>query len=522
MKKFVFIFLVGFAASVAHGGTNALTLPAVKPLKLQDALILAIENNLDIKIRQMDIPISEDAVIAGESVFDPLLDASVLSSYASTPAYLASVLSKDLIEDHRGVSVGIGKKSTFGLTSRLSAQTWRLDDTATAYQLLPEQREYRNYLVLELNQPLLKDFGRQINTTDLRVAQNQQKQFEFGYLSRINQIVRSVETTYYDLAKAMGLLKLQEESRELARTLLDNNRKKFEAGVIPVSEVQRAETALAGRDEMVLIAGQQVEIISDRLKDLLNIRDKDPVPGKKIDIDPVHKFDQALPEIEQAMAKAFQKRPELLQQAIEIEIRDIKMAYFKNQKLPRIDLGATLGLNGLGAEKWTASTPDSEYVGNYKDSLKSLTEGDGYAWAVGVNVAYPLGNRAAKARFRQAEQEKSRAIYQYQRIESACETEVKNAWINAKRSLERIDVAGRFESLAAVTLDQEMQRLAQGLSDTFRILYYQDDLIEAKIRKITAITDFNKGISDLYYATGDILDRHLMTARLNPEGDIKK
>ncbi|MCB2184315.1 MAG: hypothetical protein KQH63_19990 [Desulfobulbaceae bacterium] len=51
-------------------------------------------------------------------------------------------------------------------------------------------------------------------------------------------------------------------------------------------------------------------------------------------------------------------------------------------------------------------------------------------------------------------------------------------------------MAQRFENLAQTALDQ-------GLSDTFRILGRQDDLIHAHIRKVNARTDFHKGLSQL-------------------------
>ena len=276
---------------------------------------------------------------------------------------------------------------------------------------------------------------------------------------------------------------------------------------------------MASRDEQVLYARQQAEIISDRLKDLLDIRSEDPLSENMIIPENIRIGDRDFPDMANALAEALVKRPELQQQALEMDNRDMNIAYFKNQKLPRIDLIATLGLNGLSGEKKSDLLPDTEYEGSYGDAFSSMADSDGYEWKVGFTVAYPWGNRAAKSRYRQAEQEKLKALYQYKRIEGACETDVKNAWVGVSRSLERVDVAERFEELAAVTLDQEMERLEQGLSDTFRILQYQDDLIDAKIRKTTAIVDFNKGISDLYFSMGTILDRHQMKAQLPGQGE---
>ena len=51
--------------------------------------------------------------------------------------------------------------------------------------------------------------------------------------------------------------------------------------------------------------------------------------------------------------------------------------------------------------------------------------------------------------------------------------------------------------------------------DVVGVRRYQDDLINAKIRKTTAIIDYNKGVSDLYYSMGAILEHHDMKAQLS-------
>ena len=96
-------------------------------------------------------------------------------------------------------------------------------------------------------------------------------------------------------------------------------------------------------------------------------------------------------------------------------------------------------------------------------------------------------------------------------------TDVKNAMVAVEGSLERVKVTEHFEKLAEITLEQEMERLKKGLSDTFRVLTFQNNLIEARIRKVTALVDFNKGLAGLYRAMGTNLARFNIVAELNGE-----
>jgi outer membrane protein TolC len=92
-------------------------------------------------------------------------------------------------------------------------------------------------------------------------------------------------------------------------------------------------------------------------------------------------------------------------------------------------------------------------------------------------------------------------------LENTVETEVRNALTTVERGFERVQVAERFQQLADITLGQEMERLQEGLTDTFRILDFQAAVIEARVRKANALVDFNQGLTSLFRAMGANLDR---------------
>ncbi|MBE0616826.1 MAG: TolC family protein, partial [Proteobacteria bacterium] len=308
------------------------------------------------------------------------------------------------------------------------------------------------------------------------------------------------------------LLAYRVESRRRAEELLTGNREKFAAGVVPVTEVQQAETAVAARDEQVVVAHQLVEEVSTRLLDLLEIRRGDAQYGASFVTDPLPPAPKEFPSLEQALTAALAERPDLRARFLDIENRDILLAFARNQTLPRLDLVATLGVNGLSGEERDGAS--SDYEGNAFESFSRMPDGDGYEWLAGLRFTYPLGNRAAEARLRQGGWEKRRAIYSLKRLEGTVETEVERALVDVRRGLERYRVAERFEALATTTLQQEMERLKEGLSDTFRVLTFQDDLTEARIRKDAALANCQKGLASLYRATGKNLERHGIVAEL--------
>ena len=508
-------FLVIFFLSnpVSAQENNEDILAGTKVLTLQSAVARGIQYNLDLQVEELNIPISQENVTVEKAEFDPVIEMGISSLEQKTPTAIA--FSEDDFDKYRetGGDIGIRKKFQFGLESKLSFETNRSMNNSSVDALRPQ---YRNIVLLNFTQPLLRNFGTDVNTAKLRMNQNLASQTIEGYMDRAQRIGEEIELIYYDLAEAQEILRYRIESRELARNLLEGNREKFAAGVVPVTEVQEAETAMVSRDEQVIFARQQVETLANQLRDLLGIRPEDTLYKKALVTEEIPGKKQAFPDLEQTLAIALEKRPDIQKQRMEIANQNIKLEYYANQKLPRLDLEATLGANGLSGGERTVSfagdTASSSHEGDYMDSLSRMSEADGHEWYAGLRFSYPLGNRASEASYRRAGLEKRQAVYRLKRLEEITEKEVKNSLVTVNRSLERICVAERTEELAEITLAQEMERLKEGLSDTFRVLIFQNSVIQARIRKTSAIVDFNQGLANLYRAMGTNLKRYDIVA----------
>ncbi|MDY0220232.1 MAG: TolC family protein [Desulfobacterium sp.] len=475
-------------------------------LTLEQTLKLGLEKNLNLKLEALNIPIARETLTAEEAFFDPSLASSMSAQTQKTPADLSIPESGSGNEFPRmhtySGDIGLSKKFATGLDTSLSFRTLGNTTTSSFEGLDPQ---YRGFLVLNLTQPLLQGYGTKVNTTDIRIARNSLEQSSFTFLSRVQGLVADIETAYYSLAQAIEIYRYRLESRQLAQQLLAGNREKFDLGMIPISEVQETLTALASRDEQVIAARQQMETEGNRLKDLLEINSQDPMEIQRFRTEPLPATRSDLPSLERALPLALANRPELEEQRLEITGQEIRIALAKNQTLPRLDLNATLGLNGLSGE--TTGLLSTPLEGNYFDSIDRMAQGDGYETLAELRFAYPLGNRGGKARYQRTRLEKRQKIYALKRRETTVETQVIDGLITVGRSLERVEVAARFQELARITLDQEMERLHQGLSNTFRILDFQDNVIEARIRRATALGDFNRGVAALYWAMGGNLER---------------
>jgi outer membrane protein TolC len=478
-------------------------------LSLQQALAMGLKRNLLLRFDALAIPITEAATVIEESRFDSALEASGSTGYDREPTTSVFVGDRFSIRRIYSGEAALLRSFPFGLSSRLAFGTERLTDNSPITGLRPQ---YRSFLLLDLNQPLLRDFGSDINTAGLRIARQRREQVAFDFLAHAQELGEEIESRYYDLSRAMAVIDFRRESLALAGEMRRLNQERLDAGLIPITEVQEAETAEASRREELVLARQEVQTSYNLLRDLLEITGDSQAAPADFRVAPLPAPVRSQPDLKQALAEAFANRPDLERERLEISSRNINLQFYKNQKLPRLDLDATLGVNGLSGEERQVQFAGIEgrpgFSGDYLDSIDRMASGDGYQWFAGLRFSYPLGNRAAEARCRQAALQKRQAIYRLQRLENGIVTEVRNGLVEVENSLERLEVTEKLEDLAAITLEQEMERLRHGLSDTFRILDFQEGVINARIRRIAALANFHRGLARLYRAMGLNLQRH--------------
>lgn len=473
---------------------------------LQALLTLGLAENLGLRAVLVDTLQAGEEVIARDALFDPEFFAEAFRAQSRAP--LSDPLFGALLRIRQSrAETGVRKSFTSGLRSSLALASERIagDDELLAPR-------YSSSLLLELRQPLLRGFGTAVNSTDLEIARYRQQQSRYLYLQQAQDLALRIEIVYYDLIGARQTELLRQEARELVVDLLAGNRAKLAAGVIPVSEVQEAETALAARDLQLALARQTREQLAHQLNELLNNRLDEPLelaaqlnPGAL-------ETPAAVPDLSGAYATALEQRFDLKSRSLDLKGSELRSAFLENRTRPELDMVVSAGLNGFSGSERAGS--EIAAGGSYFDSYRGLADRDGYQWSAGFTFSYPLGNREAEARARQARLDERQVGYRKQELELAIETELRQRLTELGRTAEQFAIAERLQALAAVTLDQENRRLAEGLSDTFRVLSFQGTVIDAGIDRLAALVAYNKSLARFHQAQGTNLDRHGITARI--------
>ncbi len=85
--------------------------------------------------------------------------------------------------------------------------------------------------------------------------------------------------------------------------------------------------------------------------------------------------------------------------------------------------------------------------------------------------------------------------------------EVRRAVHNVAVALRQIDLAGQARDLAERKLEIERLKLQQGLSSSFQLGRFEDDLVNAQRRELDAVVGYRDALDSLSRTLGTTLDR---------------
>jgi outer membrane protein TolC len=473
---------------------------AILSLTLKDAVVQALESNVAISIEKFSSKIKAEGIIESESEFDLTFGADLSTDEKTKQLASTASSSRNTSEtDNLNFDLSLTQKLATGADYELNFTNSRDETNSTSATLNPT---YSSELELSLTQPILKDYGVDLNKRNIYIAKNNVAISDLEFKSKVIDIISDVESSYWDLVFSIDDLEVKKKSLERARDLERRVKVQVTVGIMAPIETLQAESEVASREELLLAAQDLIKDNEDNLKNILNI-DFESAEGIK-SIVPAEHPEVVAEEItiDEAIKKALSQRPDYLAKKRELENQDILVKYRENQIYPSVDLVGSLGLNGLSGEG------TGKYQGDYGDSLSDTLSGDYYNWAVGIKLSYPLGNRSAKSQLTASRLEKAQLLLSIKSLEKDIITETRQVIRQIKTDAKRLQASEVAEKLAEEKLKAEEKKFKLGLSTSFNVLEFQEDLAEQQRNELKAIIDFNKSKIRLRQALATTLENH--------------
>ena len=350
------------------------------------------------------------------------------------------------------------------------------------------------------------------NKHNIYIAKNEVNISDHDFKAKVIDVVSKVENAYWDLVFSIEDLEVKKKTLERARDLERNVKAQVSVGKMAEIEILQAKSDVASREESLLVSQDLILDNEDNLKNILNINFSSS-EGRK-NIYPSDRPDMIIEKIDLhvAIKEALLNRPDYHGKKKELENQNILVKYQENQTYPSVDLMGSLGLNGLSGDAINVTsgtfTGKSAYGGGYGQSLSDSLSTQFYNWEFGVKFSYPLGNRSAKSQLAASRLEAAQLILSIKELEKEIILEVREAIRQLKTDVKRVLASGIAKKLAEKKLEAEEKKFEVGLSTSFNVLEFQEDLAEQQSNEIKAIIDYNQSKTRFHQVMASTLKNH--------------
>src|SRR5271170_1561865 len=379
-------------------------------LSLNDAVALALENNLDIAIARYNLNIADTDVLRAKAGAATLgVNNGVVQN---TPGGGVGGLGGQVGSGTGGTSLGAGgagvgagvlNGSTFGLgplitsfdpilTGTLQEDRFNILSSSTFSPASPQNTTTANFsyqqgfswgtnlsvgfnntrvatgdapfsplspqlnssFKFQLTQHLLQGFGFAANNRFIRIAKNTREQTDVSFRLQVITTVNQIQTMYWDMVYAYENARVQKESLAFAEKTLSDTKKQVEIGSLAPIEVVRAQSTVAQDQQAVTIALTNLQLEQLLMKNALSrtLRDQtlagaDVIPTSTMEL-PANEPVQPTQDL---IASALRHRADLVVQRIQLNTSEISNKAVRSALLPTLDLFAYYGGSGLGGSQ---------------------------------------------------------------------------------------------------------------------------------------------------------------------------
>jgi outer membrane protein TolC len=374
-------------------------------------------------------------------------------------------------------------------------------------------------LTVGVDQQLLSGFGYRANAKFIRIAQNDLRVSNSVFRQQVITTVAQVLNLYWDYLAYKENVRVAEQALAYSEKLLSDNRRQVEIGTLAPIEVVRAESEVASDQQNLIVAQTSLQQQAELIKTALSRKvDSELISAQ---IDAVDKLPAPspndIPPLDQALKQALQNRPEVEQADLNLRYQSVVIKANRNALLPILDMFATYAPAGLSGLSSVLAPCPSGYTPNgnqclsrqgISQSLSQLFHGNYPDYSFGFTLQFPIRNRSAQADAARALLEQRQLEEQLQKQKNQVEQDVRSAEIGVIQAKAQIQAGVKAVLLAQKTLDAEQKKFQLGESTVFLVIQAQRDLATAEGNEVKARSTYAKALTQFQQVTATILAEH--------------
>jgi len=529
-------------------------------LGLDDAIALALENNLDIDVARYNLPIAQTdllrakgggatrgvagsyqsttlfsgslgggvsnggngggsgagGTLGGTSInsvgsggsYDPNVYAFYGGTNATTPLNYTVVSGVPVETSHFGYfQAGYSQGFVSGTSVGVSEYSYRLSSNTTTSLFNPE---FVTGLSVGFSQNLLNGFGARANARFIRIGRNNLKYSMSVFRQSVIAQVAAVMTSYYDLLADQENIRVAQESLGYAQKLLESNQAQLKMGAVAQYDVLRTQEEVANQQQLLLTAGNTISQDAQSLK--AKITKTFTGQLATVDIAPTDKLPEPhpddVPALEEALKEAAAHRPEIEQADLNLRNQEYTIQGTRNALLPSVQVFGTYSFTGLGG----ALRPTFANV--FDDAYPNIS--------YGVQVSFPFRNRQAQADAARAVLEQRQLQMKLQDAKNQAVWDVSKAVSAVEQARTTLNATLKVAAVSRQVLDMQQQKFTLASATVEDVITAQRNLATAEGYVVRDRAAYAKALIQYEQATGTLLERNHIEMSEAVEGDVHR
>jgi outer membrane protein TolC len=438
-------------------------------LTLMDAVFLSIRNNPQIQSNQAERVSQKYELVVAKHEFVPQFELKSDFDYSKTS------------NGESDITKEINPFASISLKTILGTEFALESDSNFSHGNYPVSG-----LKFSVIQPLLKGFGRQVVTANLRNAYDQQHIYKLQLKNTIINAISTVIKDYMALVDAKQTLKIDQVALKNYQQTLSNDKTLVHSGRMARTETMQPEAQVAQQESVIrndinAIRSARLTLLRDLgLDSQTNIIIPDKINFAKI----INKLKggQTLPLISASKKLALQNNSDYLAEGITIKTLGRNLIKAKDERRWQLDLTASRD-KGIGAED--KSTNDT----------------------VGLSLNIPINDVDAKQGVINAQRDIKTAKIGYADQKRGLENDVEDSFNSLNTSKEQLFFSRKEFALRQQYKDISEIKYKAGRITTFELLQNQEDLVQAEQDIITNQINYINNLVDFDSKIGVTLER---------------
>ena len=471
---------------------------ATMRLSADEAVRMALENNLGIQAERLSPQINTLNVSQARAAYAPVLFSNFLSRNSTQPpsSFItgnSSILTNETISQNAGLQQNVGWG---GGRYSFSLDGSKITTSAVDSRYNPQ---LSSNLSAQYVQPLLRGFKTDNLRQQIQTSQNNQVIADIGLREQVTLTTQAVRNAYFDLIGAVEGYKVSLQSLQLAQESLKNNNTKVEVGTLAPIDIIEAEAEVASNEEAVINAEARIKTVEDRLRYLVLNPSQPDFWTVKLEPTDAPALTPIAIDVEGAITNALANRTDIARLKKQIDNVDVGVRFAENQRMPGLDVVANYNVIGYAGTQFQFGQgfpPPiiDQSVRSFTSALGDVFGQDFRTWSVALNFNYPLGTSQADAAVASGRLQRQQGSVNLRDLQLQVATAVRDAARQVDTNLKRVEATRKARDRAERRLAAEAKRMTVGLSTTFQLFQAQRDLARQRQQEVNAMIDYNRSI----------------------------